>query len=367
MQLSTNHITPEMSRYANEAVELLSELIRIPSFSEKEDKTADLLMAFLLKKGIEAKRFGNNVWAGYYDDAKPTLLLNSHHDTVKPNNAYTLDPFEPVIRDGKLFGLGSNDAGGPLVSLLMVFLHFHTQELPCNILFAGSAEEEISGANGMEALLKGLPPIDFGIVGEPTLMQAAVAEKGLLVVDGIARGKAGHAARDEGINALYIAMEDILKLKHFKFDKVSNLLGPVHLAVTSIHTDNKAHNVVPESCNFVLDIRVNELYNFEEVLKLLRSETESELLPRSVRLQPSFIAPDHLLAKAINKTEMECYGSPTCSDMALMNFPAVKIGPGDSARSHTADEFIYVNEIEQGIAVYCLLIENFIEQFKKEA
>lgn len=347
------------------ALKLLQQLIQIPSFSREEKKTGDLLQAFLQDNNITSQRIENNIWVAnqQFDVGKSTLLLNSHHDTVKPNKGYTLDPFEPQMRDGKLFGLGSNDAGGPLVSLLAAFLYFYKKSLPFNIIFVASAEEEISGPLGMEYLLKQMPAIDFAIVGEPTLMNMAVAEKGLMVLDGTATGKAGHAARGEGVNALNIAVKDISKLIALDFPKVSPLLGPVNLAVTSIHTENKAHNVVPATCDFVIDIRIPETYTFQEILEILRAEVQSELIPRSTRLQPSFIPDDHPLVKVGKKLNLELYGSPTCSDMALMDFPAIKMGPGDSARSHTADEFIYVKEIKEGINFYIDFIENLVLEF----
>jgi len=278
---------------------------------------------------------------------------------VKPNKGYALNPFEPFKKDGKLFGLGSNDAGGPLVSLLATFVHFYDAHLPFNIIFAATAEEEISGKNGIEVLLKELPKIDCAIVGEPTLLNMAVAEKGLLVLDCIAHGKAGHAARNEGVNALYIAMKDINWLSTFEFPKVSSLLGPVHVAVTSINTENKTHNIVPSECNFVVDIRVNESYSFEEIISIIKESIQSEIHPRSTRLKSTFIPNDHPLVIAGNKMGLSSYGSPTCSDKALMDFPSLKIGPGDSARSHTADEFIFLDEIKKGIKTYIELLENF--------
>jgi len=344
-----------------DSIDLLKQLIAIPSFSKEEDKTADCLEAFLQQKNIPSHRFLNNVWAinKYFDESKPTLLLNSHHDTVKPNKGYTLNPFEPIARDGKLFGLGSNDAGAALVSLLATFVHFYDADLPFNIIFAASAEEEISGKNGVEILLKELPKIDCAIVGEPTLLNMAVAEKGLLVLDCIAHGKAGHAARNEGVNALYIAMKDIDWLSSFEFPKVSSLLGPVHVAVTSVNTENKTHNIVPSECSFLVDIRVNELYSFEEIISIIKENLQSEIHPRSTRLKSTFIPHDHPLVIAGTKMGLSSYGSPTCSDKALMDFPSLKIGPGDSARSHIADEFIFVNEIKDGIKTYIDIITNY--------
>jgi len=349
-----------------DAINLLKQLIAIPSFSKEENKTADCLENFLLQKNIKANRYLNNVWATNknFDSSKQTILLNSHHDTVKPNAGYTLNPFEAIEKDGKLFGLGSNDAGGCLVSLLATFVYFYEIELPFNIIFAASAEEEISGNNGVEILLKELPKIDCAIVGEPTLLNMAVAEKGLLVLDCVAHGKAGHAARNEGVNALYIAMHDIQWLSTFHFPKVSPLLGPVHLAVTSINTENKTHNVVPSACSFLVDVRVNELYSFEEIISIIKENISSEIRPRSIRLRSSFINENHPLVKAGTEMGIASYGSPTCSDMALMDFPSLKIGPGDSARSHIADEFIFVKEIKEGIETYIDLLRNFANKLK---
>ena len=350
-----------------DAIHVLKDLIAIPSFSKEENKSADFLESFLLRKNIKTNRYLNNVWAAnkYFDKNKITLLLNSHHDTVKPNKGYTFNPFEAIEKDGKLFGLGSNDAGGPLVSLLATFVHFYEAVLPFNIIFAASAEEEISGKNGIEILLKELPQIDCAIVGEPTLLNMAVAEKGLLVLDCVAHGKAGHAARNEGVNALYIAMKDINWLSTCQFPKISELLGPVHIAVTSINTENKTHNIVPSECSFLVDIRVNELYSFEEIISILKENIQSEILPRSTRLKSTFIAENDPLVIAGNKMGISSYGSPTCSDKALMDFPALKIGPGDSARSHTADEFIFVKEIEEGIKTYIQLLENYADELKE--
>lgn len=347
-----------------EAITVLSELIRMPSFSKEEWQTASYLTKFLFDKHVEVTRVGNNVLAlnRHFDPAKQTLLLNSHHDTVKPNIAYTKDPFAPLIEDGKLYGLGSNDAGGCLVSLLMTFLHFFADEhLQYNLAFAATAEEEISGFNGIQSALPYLPAIDAAIVGEPTLLQLAVAERGLMVLDCKAIGKAGHAARDEGENSIYKAMMDIQWLSHFQFDKVSDLLGPVKLSVTSIETENKAHNVVPAECQFIVDVRVNELYTSEEVLDFIKSKMVSEVKARSTRLSSSMIPLDHPLVKAGLSMGKTFYGSPTTSDKALMPFPALKMGPGDSARSHTADEFIFVDEIKQGIAAYIQLLTKLLK------
>lgn len=347
----------------NEAVELLKELIATPSFSKEEDQTAGILCRFIGAKGIEHTRVGNNVFAlnKYFDEKKPTILLNSHHDTVKPNFQYTKDPFSPVVEDGKLFGLGSNDAGGCLVSLIVTFLYFYDkQDLKYNIIIAATAEEEISGTGGIEYTLPYLPTIDCAIVGEPTQMQMAVAERGLMVLDCISHGKAGHAARNEGENAIYKALKDIEWFQNFHFEKVSDLLGPSKMNVTVIETENKAHNVVPAVCKFVVDTRINELYSFEEVVDIIKANVLCEVNPRSTRLRSTSIALDHPLVKAGLNLGRTYYGSPTTSDKALMPFPALKMGPGDSARSHTANEYIYINEIQQGIELYIQLLNQVL-------
>jgi acetylornithine deacetylase len=350
--------------YTTEALELLKKLIAQPSLSKEEDKTADIIAAFLRGKGVVVERLQNNIWAKnkYFDPAKPTILLNSHHDTVKPNKAYTLDPFEPTEKEGRLYGLGSNDAGGCLVALIATFLFFYAQQgLTHNLVLAASAEEEISGHNGIELLLPQLGSIAFGIVGEPTRMELAVAEKGLLVLDCVSHGKAGHAAREEGDNAIYKAIQDIGWFQNFRAPKVSELLGPVKMSVTVIDTDNKAHNVVPSQCHFVVDVRVNECYTFEELLDIIRGAVGCEVSPRSLRMRSSGIGPDHVIVQSGLRLGRSCYGSPTTSDKALMPFPALKTGPGDSARSHTADEYIFVNEIAEGIKGYIELLKPVLE------
>lgn len=343
----------------DEAVALLQQLIAIPSFSKEEADTAALLLSWLEQHGIAVQREGNNVFAKnmHFDADKPTLLLNSHHDTVKPAPGFTLDPFGALIQNDKLFGLGSNDAGASLVCLAAAFVHFYTrQDLPYNLVLALTAEEEISGMNGITSLLPVLGAIDCALVGEPTQMQMAVAERGLLVIDVVAKGQAGHAARNEGINAIYVAMQAINWFKNYAFPEISPLLGPVSMNVTSIATENKAHNVVPDTCSFVVDIRINECYTHEAVLEIIRQHMPCAVQPRSTRLRSSVIAQDHPLVQAGLDLGMHAYGSPTLSDKALMPFPALKIGPGDSARSHTADEFIYLHEIKTGIAQYIALI-----------
>ncbi len=342
-----------------EAKQLLKNLIATSSFSKEEESTASIIETFLQTHSVKTNRIQNNIWATnlHYDERKPTLLLNSHHDTVKPNKGYTLDPFSPIEKDGKLFGLGSNDAGGCLVSLIACFLYFFDRtDLPYNIVLIASAEEEISGINGVELVLKEVPTIDFGIVGEPTLLEMAIAERGLMVLDVEASGVAGHAAREEGENALYKILPDIEWFKTYQFDKVSDLLGAVKMTVTVIETDNKAHNVVPSTCKMVVDVRVNELYSFEEILATIQANIKSTVKPRSLRLRSSGIALDHVVVKAGLSLGKGYYGSVTTSDKALMPFPALKMGPGDSARSHTADEFIFLNEIEEGVLTYIQLL-----------
>jgi acetylornithine deacetylase len=346
-----------------EAVTLLKELIATPSFSKEEEQTAGILCRFIGSKGIAHSRAGNNVLAlnQYYDAAKPTILLNSHHDTVKPNPQYTKDPFAPLVEEGKLYGLGSNDAGGCLVSLLAVFLYYYDKkDLAYNILFAATAEEEISGAGGIEYALNYLPNIDFAIVGEPTQMQMAVAERGLMVLDCTVTGKAGHAARNEGENAIVKAMKDIEWFNTYQFPKNSELLGPNKMSVTVIETENKAHNVVPAVCKFVVDTRINEQYSFDEVLGIIGEHVQATVKPRSIRLRSTSIALDHPLVQAGIRLGRSYYGSPTTSDKALMPFPALKMGPGDSARSHTADEYIFIQEIHDGIDLYIQLLNQLV-------
>ena len=356
-------MSKEISILQNEAVELLKELISIPSFSKEEDQTAGILCRFIGTKGIVHTRVGNNVFAlnKHFDDKKPTILLNSHHDTVKPNPQYTRNPFTPEIEDGKLFGLGSNDAGGCLVSLIATFLHFYEKpDLRYNIILAATAEEEISGSGGIEYTLPYLPAINCAIVGEPTQMQMAVAERGLMVLDCISHGKAGHAARNEGENAIYNAIRDIEWFRNYKLLKISDLLGPSKMSVTVIETENKAHNMVPSQCKFVVDTRINELYSFEEVIDIIKANVQCEVTPRSTRLRSTSIAIGHPLVIAGINLGRTYYGSPTTSDKALMPFPALKIGPGDSARSHTADEYIYIDEIKNGIELYIQLLNNVV-------
>lgn len=351
-----------MTDYSSQAISLLKQLIETPSLSREEDASAAILEKFFNENGVATHRMGNNVWAKnlHFDDSKPTILLNSHHDTVKPNAGYTNDPFAAIEKDRILYGLGSNDAGGCLVSLITTFLHFHSQEgLQYNLILAATAEEEISGKDGIESLLKVLPAIDVGIVGEPTLMDMAIAEKGLMVLDCLAKGQSGHAAREEGDNAIYKAIKDIEWFKNYQFPKVSEMLGPVKMSVTMIDAGSQ-HNVVPDECRFVVDVRSTDAYSNQETLDIIKANVSSEVTPRSTRLNPSGIDINHPIVKAGSSLGRKTYGSPTLSDQALMPFPTLKIGPGDSARSHTADEFIYVNEIEEGIGLYIKLLSTVL-------
>ncbi len=345
-----------------QAVKLLQQLIAIPSFSKEETLTADLIESFFKEHGITLNRKMNNlwVWNKHFDAGKPTILLNSHHDTVKPNSGYTRDPYDAKIEDGKLFGLGSNDAGGCLVSLIAVFLYFYDKPgLKYNFCLATTAEEEISGANGLELIIPELGKLDFGIVGEPTQMQLAVAERGLMVLDCVTHGIAGHAAREEGENAIYKAMKDIEWFRTFRFPKESDVFGPVKMSVTVISAGSQ-HNVVPASCNFTVDVRVTDAYRNEEVLEIIRQNVQCEVTPRSIRLKPSSIDRKHPIVQAGINLGRTTYGSPTTSDQSLLDIQSVKIGPGDSARSHTADEFVYVDEIREGIELYISMLEKIV-------
>ncbi|WP_222166501.1 M20/M25/M40 family metallo-hydrolase [Edaphocola aurantiacus] len=364
-------MTGAPTQLMNDALQLLQYLIVIPSFSKEEQQTAACIMHWLQAKGIETKQAGNNIYARnlHFDERKPVILLNSHHDTVKPNPGYTRDPFQAVINDGCLYGLGSNDAGASLVCLISIFTAYYDRtDLPFNLVLAATAEEEISGSGGIELLLQDTAFREYtaysqswsAIVGEPTLMQLAVAERGLLVIDAYTEGVAGHAATQEGVNALYQAMDDINTLRVYQFDRVSPFLGPVQVSVTSIETSNKQHNVVPADCRFTIDVRVNELYSLEEVLHILQKQVRSRLQVRSLRLRATSIAEQHPLVQAGMRSGAMPYGSPTTSDKALMPFPALKMGPGDSARSHMADEFIFIDDLQKGIDGYHALLQNII-------
>lgn len=341
-----------------DSLDLLCKLISIRSFSMEEENTATAIELFLQEKGIETHRKLNNIWAfnKYYDASKPTILLNSHHDTVKPNSGYTRDPFSADIEEGKVYGLGSNDAGGCLVSLIAVFRYFYDRkDLKYNLCLTATAEEEISGKNGIELIIPDLGPLDFAIVGEPTLMDLAIAERGLMVLDCVSHGKAGHAAREEGENAIYKAIKDIEWFRTYEFAKKSALFGPIKMSVTVIEAGSQ-HNVVPATCKFTVDVRITDAYRNEEVLKIISNYVSCDVNPRSIRLKPSSIPLDHPIVKAGIAMGRKTYGSPTTSDQALLDIPSLKIGPGDSARSHMADEYVYVNEIKEGIELYIKLI-----------
>ena len=354
--------TRQSAALTADALTLLKRLIATPSFSREEGQTATLIENFFREKQISCERQQNNVWAlnRHFDPAKPTLLLNSHLDTVRPNTSYTLDPHAPIERDGKLFGLGSNDAGGCLVALLATFVHFYDRPgMTHNVVMAATAEEEISGRDGLESILPELPPLSFAIVGEPTEMQLAIAEKGLLVLDCTARGVSGHAARDEGENAIYSAIRDIEWLTTYQFPRISPTLGPVKLSVTMISAGTQ-HNVVPDACTFTVDVRITEQYTLEEVIETIRANVRAEVKPRSIRLKPSSIPADHPIVRAGVALGRHTYGSPTTSDQAVLNCPSLKCGPGHSGRSHSADEFIYLREIEEGIEGYIQMLEQIL-------
>ena len=344
----------ELHNLFESVYELLKTLISIPSFSKSEDKTADCIENFFAKYNIPTHREMNNVWVfnKFYNASKPTILLNSHHDTVKPNASYTLNPFEPIEKDGKLYGLGSNDAGGCLVSLIATFIHFYDKEnLNYNLVLAATAEEEISGVNGIESIFKKLGPIDFAIVGEPTEMNLAIAEKGLLVLDCVAKGTSSHAAHPNHNNAILNAIEDINWFNTYKFDKVSDLLGEVKMTVTIINSGSQ-HNVVPDSCKFTVDVRTTEMYSNTEILNSIQQNIKSEVTPRSLRLNSSSIPLSHPFVQAGIKMGRTYYGSPTSSDQAVIPCPSLKMGPGLSTRSHSSDEFIYIEEIKDAIQIY---------------
>lgn len=352
----------KISELTSDSIALLKSMISTPSLSREEEHTAALIRQFFHTHEIPTEQVGNNIIAynQFHSADKPYILLNSHHDTVKANPGYTKDPFQPLVEDGKLYGLGSNDAGGCLVSLIAAFRYFYAhQDLPFNLCLIASAEEEVSGKNGVEEAYKHVPACSFAIVGEPTLLNLAVAEKGLMVLDCAAHGQSGHAAREEGINAIYLALEDIAWFRSFQFPKLSSFLGPVKMSVTMIDAGSQ-HNVVPALCKYVVDVRSTDVYTNQEILDIIKSHVKSEVIARSTRLNPSTIAVDHPIVQSGIKLGKEIYGSPTMSDQALLPIPSIKVGPGDSARSHTADEFIYLHEIEDGIAFYISLLNNII-------
>lgn len=346
-------------------IEILRKLISIPSYSRAEDETATIIYDFLKSKNMDVERCNNNIWVRnkYFSPDNPTVLLNSHHDTVKPNASYTRDPFEATIENGKLYGLGSNDAGAALVSLLATFVYFYNNKnLKFNLIFAATAEEEISGKNGIELLFPEIAPIDLAIIGEPTSMEMAIAEKGLIVVDCVANGVSGHAARNEGVNAINIAVEDIKWIHSYVFPKLSAHLGPVKMTVTIVNAGTQ-HNVIPDKCQFTIDIRTTDAYTNEEIIEILKKNLKSDISPRSLRLQPSSIASSHPIVLAGLDLGMKTYASPTLSDQSLLRCTSIKIGPGDSARSHTADEFVYISQIENGIDLYIKLVEKYNENY----
>lgn len=340
------------------AVGLVKELIRIPSVSREEKHAADLMEEALGKHGLPVRRKHHNVWTLHrIGDDKPTILLNSHLDTVKPVAGWKRDPFEPLVEGDRIYGLGSNDAGGPLVSLLACFLYFASrQNNPFNLIFAATAEEEVSGKNGITSILNDLGNIELGIIGEPTMNQMAVAEKGLMVIDGKGHGSSAHAATGEGTNAIYEAMKDIDWISGYQFEQTSEWLGKVSMQVTMISSGTQ-HNVVPDQCSWVADIRTNEHYSNEEIFGVIKQNMQGKVKARSFRLNPSFISAGHPVVKRGTEMGLKSYGSLTLSDQALMSFPTLKMGPGDSNRSHTADEYICIDEIRKGIANYIQLLD----------
>ena len=349
-----------INQLSDDAVELLIRLIKTPSFSREEANTATLIQDFLAAHGVAAQRQQHNVWAfsRSIDTNKPTILLNSHHDTVKPGAGWNHAPFGAGRKGDKLIGLGSNDAGASVVSLLATFLYFQCKPNAFNLICAITAEEEVSGENGIRSVLSQFGKIDLGIVGEPTGMNLAIAEKGLIVLDATAHGKTGHAAREEGENALYEALDDIRWLRDYQFPRVSPLLGPVKMTATQIAAGTQ-HNVVPDRCQFVVDVRPNELYQNQEIVDFIRANLRSEIVPRSLHLNSSRISENHPLVRKGVAMGKEIYGSPTLSDQSVMPFETLKMGPGESARSHTPDEFILVSEIRAGIRDYIELLTDF--------
>ena len=349
----------ETRNYTSDAVELLKDLIAIPSISRSEDKAADKLAEYLTMWGLPYGREGNNLWVGCpdWDNNRPTVMLNAHIDTVKPVSSWTRDPFQPTQEGDLIYGLGSNDCGGGLVSLLQTYRIMLHRPRNYNLLWVASAEEEVSGPNGFSRVLSKLPNIAVAIVGEPTSMQPAIAEKGLMVIDGYAYGKSGHAARNEGVNAIYEALDDLVWLRDYKFRKESPLLGPTKMTVTIVEGGTQ-HNVIPDTLHFVIDVRTNEYYQNEYLFEFLcKKMTKCELRARSFRLHSSSIPQDHPLVKRCIERGMQPFGSPTLSDQALMPFPSFKLGPGDSSRSHSADEYIKISEIQQAIDTYVSLLD----------
>lgn len=345
--------------YTVEATELLKQLIATPSISREEQAAADVLADFIERNGMQCHRHGNNIWLMKEDFSPlcPTVLLNAHIDTVRPSASWVRNPFVPYVDGDRLFGLGSNDDGGGLVALLQAYRIMTTEYTPFyNLIYLASCEEEVSGAGGISSVLPLLPDIDAAIVGEPTNMQPAVAEKGLMVIDGVARGKSGHAARNEGVNAIYEALDDFCWLRDYKFKKVSPLLGPVKMTLTVVNSGTQ-HNVIPDECRFVVDVRSNELYTNQEIFDIISRNLKSEVKARSFRLNSSRISNTHPLVRRCLQMGMTPFGSPTLSDQALMPFPSIKLGPGKSRRSHMANEYIHISEISDAIHMYVQLLK----------
>ena len=355
-------MTKRINEPAIPCLDLLRDLIGVASYSKEETNAAAVIRKFLKTHKVTFETNQNNTWAKnkHYNFLKPTILLNSHIDTVKPVNGWTKDPFKPTIEDEKLYGLGSNDAGAALISLLATFLHFYEKEdLNYNLIFAATAEEEISGKNGIESIEEITSSCAFAIVGEPTEMKLAIAEKGLIVLDAELKGKSGHAARNEGLNAIYLAMVDIQWFQNYQFKKINPVLGPMKMTVSMIQAGTQ-HNVVPDLCKYTVDVRTIPEYNSEQILEIINDNVKATVKARSTRLQPSQIEKDHILVKTAEKLGIEMFGSYTLSDQALLKIPSVKIGPGKSERSHTADEFIYLSEIEEGQNIYIKLLEQIL-------
>lgn len=345
-------------QYVSDAVQLLKKLIATPSVSRNEKDAADIMEQTIRSYGFEPQREANNLWIidPHYDESRPTLLFNAHIDTVKPVASWSRDPFSPDVEDGVLYGLGSNDCGGGLCSLLQIFRMLTEKPQSYNLIYLASAEEEVSGKDGITRALPLLPHIDLAIVGEPTGMNPAVAEKGLMVLDVIAHGKSGHAARNEGVNAIYEALDDMRWIRDYKFEKVSEFLGPTKMTLTVVNAGTQ-HNVIPDKCTMLVDIRTNEFYDNEEVYELIRQHLKSEVKAHSFRLKSSRIDPEHPLIRKCVAMGMKPFGSPTLSDQALMHFPSFKLGPGESSRSHSANEFIRISEIRDAIAKYETLLD----------
>ena len=345
-------------QYVSDAVDLLKKLIATPSVSRNEKEAADIMEQTIRSYGFEPQREANNLWIidPHYDESRPTLLLNAHIDTVKPVASWSRDPFSPNVKDGVLYGLGSNDCGGGLCSLLQIFRMLTEKPQSYNLIYLASAEEEVSGKDGITRALPLLPHIDLAIVGEPTGMNPAVAEKGLMVLDVIAHGKSGHAARNEGVNAIYEALDDMRWIRDYKFEKVSEFLGPTKMTLTVVNAGTQ-HNVIPDKCTMLVDIRTNEFYDNEEVYEFIRQHLKSEVKAHSFRLKSSRIDPEHPLIRKCVAMGMKPFGSPTLSDQALMHFPSFKLGPGESSRSHSANEFIRISEIRDAIAKYETLLD----------